>query len=132
MVVCIRFKAVTRIASSPLKIDLAPLLAGDTLQVLAGFLRKNQRALKLATLLLFDTLVRKKGIRDDSLFCTMLKYVTFPGPQLPPAPESWEPPAGARRVAAPPIRVRPPHRAAHSQPAHVHRPLAARLPGNRD
>lgn len=48
----------TRIASSSLKIDLASLLAGDTLQVLAGFLRKNQRALKLATLLLFDTLVR--------------------------------------------------------------------------
>ena len=56
--VCIPMKAVTRIASSPLKIDLAPLLAGDTLQVLAGFLRKNQRALKLSTLLLFDTLVR--------------------------------------------------------------------------
>ena len=52
------FKAVTRIASSPLKIDLSTLLAGDTLQVLAGFLRKNQRALKLSTLLLFDTLVR--------------------------------------------------------------------------
>ena len=56
--VCIQMKAVTRIASSPLKIDLAPLLAGDTLQVLAGFLRKNQRALKLSTLLLFDTMVR--------------------------------------------------------------------------
>lgn len=50
-------KSITRIANSPLRIDLAPLIAGDTLQVLAGFLRKNQRALKLSTLVLLDTLV---------------------------------------------------------------------------
>nr|CAG4643698.1 EOG090X00HY [Lepidurus arcticus] len=50
-------KALTRIASSPLKVDLRPLL-GEALPILAGFLRKNQRALKLSTLTLLETLVK--------------------------------------------------------------------------
>jgi len=50
-------KALTSIASSPLKIDLRCILGGS-LPVLASFLRKNQRALKLSTLTLLDTLVR--------------------------------------------------------------------------
>nr|CAG4651567.1 EOG090X00HY [Triops cancriformis] len=50
-------KALTKIASSPLKVDLRPLLA-DALPILAGFLRKNQRALKLSTLALLETLVK--------------------------------------------------------------------------
>ncbi|ROT63807.1 hypothetical protein C7M84_018283 [Penaeus vannamei] len=49
-------KALTKVAASPLRIDLRPIL-GDALPVLASFLRKNQRALKLATLTLLDTLV---------------------------------------------------------------------------
>jgi len=50
-------KALTSIASSPLRIDLRVILA-DSLPVLSSFLRKNQRALKLATLTLLDTLVK--------------------------------------------------------------------------
>lgn len=49
-------KALTKVAASPLRIDLRPILS-DALPVLASFLRKNQRALKLATLTLLDTLV---------------------------------------------------------------------------
>lgn len=50
-------KALIRIASSELKIDLRIILA-DSLPILAGFLRKNQRALKLSSLALLDILVR--------------------------------------------------------------------------
>lgn len=50
-------KALTKIANSRLKIDLSPILA-DSLPVLASFLRKNQRALKLFTLTLLDVLVK--------------------------------------------------------------------------
>lgn len=49
-------KALTKVAASPLRIDLRPIL-GEALPVLASFLRKNQRALKLATLTLLDTVV---------------------------------------------------------------------------
>ncbi|CAL4060788.1 unnamed protein product, partial [Meganyctiphanes norvegica] len=49
-------KALTKVAASPLRIDLRPILT-DALPVLSSFLRKNQRALKLATLTLLDTLV---------------------------------------------------------------------------
>nr|CAG4646017.1 EOG090X00HY [Macrothrix elegans] len=49
-------KALTKIASSPLHIDLRPLLS-EALPILAGFLRKNQRALKLTTLALLDRVV---------------------------------------------------------------------------
>jgi len=50
-------KALIAIASSPLRIDLRCILA-DSLPVLSSFLRKNQRALKLSTLVLLDTLVK--------------------------------------------------------------------------
>ncbi|EEC03282.1 tip120, putative, partial [Ixodes scapularis] len=50
-------KALTRVAGSRLHIELSPMLP-DCVPVLSSFLRKNQRALKLATLTLLDTLVR--------------------------------------------------------------------------
>ncbi|CAH2102688.1 unnamed protein product [Euphydryas editha] len=50
-------KALTKIASSPLHIDLRPILS-DAVPILGSFLRKNQRALKLSTLVLLDTLVQ--------------------------------------------------------------------------
>ncbi|KAL1433050.1 hypothetical protein MTO96_002025 [Rhipicephalus appendiculatus] len=50
-------KALTKVAGSPLRIDLSPILCECVLS-LATFLRKNQRALKLASLTLLDTLVR--------------------------------------------------------------------------
>jgi len=56
-------RAFTSIAQSPLRLDLSPVLKGDTLLVLAGFLRKNQRALKLSTLSLLDVFVRNYGDR---------------------------------------------------------------------
>lgn len=49
-------KALTKIASSPLHIDIRPLLP-EALPILGGFLRKNQRALKLTTLTLLDRTV---------------------------------------------------------------------------
>ncbi|XP_060552206.1 cullin-associated NEDD8-dissociated protein 1-like [Ruditapes philippinarum] len=53
-------KALTMIAGSPLKIDLRPILT-DGIPILASFLRKNQRALKLSTLACLDVLVRNYG-----------------------------------------------------------------------
>ena len=50
-------QALTAIASSPLRIDIRVILS-EILPVLASFLRKNQRALKLSTLALLDTLVK--------------------------------------------------------------------------
>ncbi|CAG9796700.1 unnamed protein product [Diatraea saccharalis] len=50
-------KALTKVASSPLRIDLRPILS-DAVPILGSFLRKNQRALKLSTLVLLDTLVQ--------------------------------------------------------------------------
>uniref|UniRef100_A0A8C0G2K4 Cullin associated and neddylation dissociated 2 (putative) n=1 Tax=Chelonoidis abingdonii TaxID=106734 RepID=A0A8C0G2K4_CHEAB len=50
-------KALTLIASSPLKIDLRPIL-GEGFPILASFLRKNQRALKLSTLTALDILIK--------------------------------------------------------------------------
>jgi len=50
-------KALISIASSPLRIDLRCILS-DSMPVLSSFLRKNQRALKLSTLLLLDTMVK--------------------------------------------------------------------------
>lgn len=49
-------KALTMIAASPLRIDLIPIL-NDVLPALGTFLRKNQRALKLNSLALLNTLV---------------------------------------------------------------------------
>lgn len=70
-------KALTKVAASPLRIDLRPILA-DALPVLASFLRKNQRALKLATLTLLDTLVTNYS---NSLTPQMLDKVLV---ELPP------------------------------------------------
>eukprot|EP00112_Aurelia_sp_Birch-Aquarium-sp1_P013777 Seg2940.2 transcript_id=Seg2940.2/GoldUCD/mRNA.D3Y31 product="Cullin-associated NEDD8-dissociated protein 1" protein_id=Seg2940.2/GoldUCD/D3Y31 len=53
-------KAVTSIAGSPLKIDLSKILPEAT-PLLATFLRKNHRALKLSTLTCLDTLVVNYG-----------------------------------------------------------------------
>uniref|UniRef100_A0A8C6ZEP7 Cullin associated and neddylation dissociated 1 n=1 Tax=Nothoprocta perdicaria TaxID=30464 RepID=A0A8C6ZEP7_NOTPE len=50
-------KAMTLIAGSPLKIDLRPVL-GEGVPILASFLRKNQRALKLGTLSALDILIK--------------------------------------------------------------------------
>ncbi|XP_045537581.1 cullin-associated NEDD8-dissociated protein 1 [Papilio machaon] len=50
-------KALTKVAASPLRIDLRPILS-DAVPILGSFLRKNQRALKLSTLVLLDTLVQ--------------------------------------------------------------------------
>lgn len=50
-------KCLTRVANSVLRVDISPILK-DSLPVLASFLRKNQRTLKLSTLALLDTLVR--------------------------------------------------------------------------
>ena len=50
-------KALILVASSPLRIDLRCILT-DSLPVLASFLRKNQRALKLSSLQLLDTLAQ--------------------------------------------------------------------------
>ncbi|XP_065063149.1 cullin-associated NEDD8-dissociated protein 1-like [Rhopilema esculentum] len=53
-------KAVTSIAGSPLKINLQIILPEAT-PLLATFLRKNHRALKLSTLTCLDTLVKNYG-----------------------------------------------------------------------
>lgn len=49
-------KALTCIAASPLRVDLKPIME-EAIPILGSFLRKNQRALKLASLPLLDTLV---------------------------------------------------------------------------
>ena len=45
---------------SPLKIDLSPILT-DCIPILASFLRKNHRALRLSTLQCLDVLVKHYG-----------------------------------------------------------------------
>merc|ERR1719232_1408303 len=50
-------KALISIAKSDLKIELKPILA-ESMPILASFLRKNQRTLKLSSLTLLDTLVQ--------------------------------------------------------------------------
>ncbi|XP_055985466.1 cullin-associated NEDD8-dissociated protein 2 [Sorex fumeus] len=54
-------KALALVAASPLRVDLQPILA-EALPILASFLRKNQRALRLATLAALDALVRSQGL----------------------------------------------------------------------
>ena len=51
-------KALVKIASSPLAIDLKSTILEPSLAVLATLLRKNQRALKLSTLTLLNILVK--------------------------------------------------------------------------
>ena len=57
-------KAFIMIASSPFKINFAPYL-GTAIPILAGFLRKNQRTLKISSLILLDTLVKNYGSDID-------------------------------------------------------------------
>lgn len=71
-------KALTLIASSPLKIDLRPIL-GEGFPILASFLRKNQRALKLSTLTALDILVKNYS---DSLKPAMIESVLMELPAL--------------------------------------------------
>ncbi|XP_075014647.1 cullin-associated NEDD8-dissociated protein 1-like isoform X5 [Calonectris borealis] len=71
-------KALTLIASSPLKIDLRPVL-GEGFPILASFLRKNQRALKLSTLTALDILVKNYS---DSLKPAMIESVLKELPAL--------------------------------------------------
>ncbi|NXK49874.1 CAND1 protein, partial [Chauna torquata] len=71
-------KALTLITSSPLKIDLRPIL-GEGFPILASFLRKNQRALKLSTLTALDTLVKNYS---DSLKPAMIESVLTELPAL--------------------------------------------------
>uniref|UniRef100_A0AAR2M5Q9 TATA-binding protein interacting (TIP20) domain-containing protein n=1 Tax=Pygocentrus nattereri TaxID=42514 RepID=A0AAR2M5Q9_PYGNA len=70
-------KALTLIAGSPLKIDLRPIL-GEAVPILASFLRKNQRALKLSTLAALDILVKNYS---DSVTPAMIDAVLA---ELPP------------------------------------------------
>ncbi|XP_058803044.1 cullin-associated NEDD8-dissociated protein 1 [Phymastichus coffea] len=70
-------KALTCIAASPLRIDLQPILH-EAIPILGSFLRKNQRALKLSSLVLLDTLLRNYC---NSLHPDLLETVTT---ELPP------------------------------------------------
>ncbi|XP_069499561.1 cullin-associated NEDD8-dissociated protein 1-like isoform X3 [Ambystoma mexicanum] len=70
-------KALTLIACSPLKIDLQPIL-GEGVPILASFLRKNQRALKLSSLTALDILIKNYS---DSLKPAMIEAVLT---ELPP------------------------------------------------
>ncbi|KAM8758930.1 cullin-associated NEDD8-dissociated protein 2 [Rhynchonycteris naso] len=54
-------KALTLVAASPLRLDLQPILA-ESLPILASFLRKNQRALRLATLAALDALAQSQEL----------------------------------------------------------------------
>lgn len=63
-------KALTMIAGSPLRINLNPIL-NDVVPVLGSFLRKNQRALKLNSLTLLDTLVKNYSLDPDLLRCAL-------------------------------------------------------------
>uniref|UniRef100_A0A8C1IQ60 Cullin-associated NEDD8-dissociated protein 1-like n=1 Tax=Cyprinus carpio TaxID=7962 RepID=A0A8C1IQ60_CYPCA len=64
-------KALTLIAGSQLKINLRPIL-GEAVPILASFLRKNQRALKLGTLAALDILVKNYS---DSVTPAMIDAV---------------------------------------------------------
>ncbi|XP_046857896.1 cullin-associated NEDD8-dissociated protein 1-like [Xenia sp. Carnegie-2017] len=59
-------KALTLISRSPLNIDLSIILP-ETMPVLASFLRKNNRALKLTTLNALDVLITSYGFNIDSV-----------------------------------------------------------------
>lgn len=53
-------KALTKVAGSPLRIDLS-LLLNEAMPLMATFLRKNHRGLKLSTLVCLDLLVQNYG-----------------------------------------------------------------------
>ncbi|KAF5283424.1 hypothetical protein FQA39_LY04800 [Lamprigera yunnana] len=69
-------KALTKIVASPLCVDL-PII-NEAVPVLGSFLRKNQRALKLSTLLLLNSLIKNYS---HSLYVDLLRHVTA---ELPP------------------------------------------------
>lgn len=71
-------KAFTMIASSPFKINFAPYL-GTAIPILADFLRKNQRTLKISSLILLDTLVKNYG---DDINSQVIENVLVEIPQL--------------------------------------------------
>ncbi|CAH2050248.1 unnamed protein product, partial [Iphiclides podalirius] len=71
-------KALTKVAASPLRIDLKPILS-DAVPILGSFLRKNQRALKLSTLVLLDTLVQNYS---DDISIELLSKVLMEVPAL--------------------------------------------------
>ncbi|XP_076241308.1 cullin-associated and neddylation-dissociated 1 isoform X2 [Calliopsis andreniformis] len=71
-------KALTCIASSPLRVDLQPIM-DEAVPILGSFLRKNQRALKLCSLPLLDTLVRNYS---SALHPDLLDKVTTELPAL--------------------------------------------------
>ncbi|XKL68842.1 hypothetical protein PGB90_006611 [Kerria lacca] len=71
-------KALTKIAASPLRIDLRLIMA-EAVPILGTFLRKNHRALKLNTLILLDTLVNNYS---NSLTLDLLNTVLVEVPLL--------------------------------------------------
>ncbi|KZC10543.1 PREDICTED: cullin-associated NEDD8-dissociated protein 1 [Dufourea novaeangliae] len=71
-------KALTCIASSPLRVDLKPIM-DEAVPILGSFLRKNQRALKLCSLPLLDTLVQNYS---SALHVDLLDKVTTELPAL--------------------------------------------------
>ncbi|XP_076759288.1 cullin-associated and neddylation-dissociated 1 isoform X1 [Xylocopa sonorina] len=71
-------KALTCIASSPLRVDLNQIME-EAIPILGSFLRKNQRALKLCSLPLLDTLVRNYS---STLHVDLLDKVTMELPAL--------------------------------------------------
>ncbi|XP_022915623.1 cullin-associated NEDD8-dissociated protein 1 [Onthophagus taurus] len=70
-------KALTKIAGSPLGINL-PIIK-DAIPILGSFLRKNQRSLKLSTLLLLDSLIKNYSA---SLNAELLQFVIVEIPPL--------------------------------------------------
>ncbi|XP_029630126.1 cullin-associated NEDD8-dissociated protein 2 isoform X3 [Salmo trutta] len=71
-------KTLTLIATSPLKIDLRPILT-EGIPILGSFLRKNQRALKLSTLTALNMIVMNYS---DSLKPPMIEAVLNELPAL--------------------------------------------------
>lgn len=61
-------KTLTLVAGSPLRIDLRPLLT-EGVPILGSFLRKNQRALKLSTLIALSMIVRNynDGLKPQAM-----------------------------------------------------------------
>ncbi|RZF37572.1 hypothetical protein LSTR_LSTR013993 [Laodelphax striatellus] len=77
-------KALTKVAASPLRIDLKPIL-GEGVPMLGSFLRKNQRALNLSTLALLDTLVNNYSYAEiPSFIITILSFFRQVLMELPP------------------------------------------------
>jgi cullin-associated NEDD8-dissociated protein 1 len=70
-------KAISRIATSRLNVDISPILA-DTIKELASFLRKSNRQLKQTSLQALDDVIRKYGTNKAArdLFPTVLAEVS--------------------------------------------------------